>query len=263
MEKIILVVCSTTSNNAVDFACYLSDISHAKLIGYSFKMNEEETNVLQTRSMLNTDTGDSDSPEMSISEKKSTTSVMQTFEDACEARGIKASIRYTEGPVLNNIIPESRFADLIIVDATAPFLQKLLVSAQCPVIVAPRHCTSINEVVFCYDGSRSAIFAMKQLIYLLPELGDKKATIVHMGVTTIPHVEKKSLASWLSRHFECITITTLKDNTAETLSDFLQNRQEALVVMGAYGRNLLSRLIKHSYADQLIKAPAHTIFITH
>ncbi|RBL91398.1 hypothetical protein [Chitinophaga flava] len=251
MEKILLVMCGAApSNSAVDFACYLSDISHSKLVGCFYKDKETAINAVTKRKMAHAG-DDWDSPETFA--ENIPISSMQTFEDTCGARGIPAAVKYMEEPTLDNILAESRFADLMIVDAPQgnvfPFLQKLLSSAQCPVIIAPRSCTAIDEIVFCYDGSPSAVFAMKQLIYLLPELGEKKATIVHIGTTSIPEEEKKNLAGWLSRHFACSTITTLKDNTTATLSDFLQKKQETMIVMG----DLLSGLI----------TPAHPVFITH
>jgi len=53
-------------------------------------------------------------------------------------------------------------------------------SAQCPVVIAPSANTVVDEIVFCYDGSPSSLFAMKQFTYLLPELTDTKGTIVQV-----------------------------------------------------------------------------------
>ncbi|MFD2872923.1 hypothetical protein ACFS5N_10625 [Mucilaginibacter ximonensis] len=51
---------------------------------------------------------------------------------------------------------------------------KILNSAECPVIIAPHHTQPINKVLFAFDGSSSALFSIKQFTYLLPELSDAK-----------------------------------------------------------------------------------------
>lgn len=267
MEKILLVMCGTApTKNALDFACYLSDMTRSRLTGFFF-----ETAVYAMEPEWEEAGSRGKGMTQHVMEVKSH---IQGFEQVCENRGIPASVRYLEDNIAESIIEESRFADLIIADATvsihsktqegpSPLLQRLLVAAQCPVIIAPSSPTPIHEVVYCYDGSASAVFAMKQLTYLLPELGEARATVIQINDEDIPAGERKQLSNWLSRHFETSDIVNLKGKSEQVLFDFLLKKQHALVVMGAYGRNMVSRLFRHSHADLLIRTLAYPLFITH
>ncbi|MBO9729685.1 MAG: universal stress protein [Chitinophaga sp.] len=273
MEKILLVMCGAApTKNALNFACYLSDITRSRLTGIFFDNENyvsdplltEENEMLYSEGVI---------PAQSLKAEGITTH-MRTFEETCELKGIQASVKYLESNVPEDIIAESSFADLIIADAAisclpgtqeapSPLLQQLMANAQCPVIIAPAAFTRINEVVFCYDGTPSSVFAMKQLSYLLPELGDAKATIVQVNNEDIPTAERKRIITWLSRHFESSDIVTLKGKSEPALFDYLLKKQDTLVVMGAYGRSIVSRLFKRSHADLLIKTLAYPLFITH
>lgn len=268
MEKILLVMCGgAPTKSALDFACYLSDMTRSRLTGCFF-----ETAIYETEPELET-VGSSNEKRRSYHAVE-LKSYISGFEQTCENRGIPVSVRYLENNIAESIIAESRFADLIIADAAisgnsqkqespSPLLQHILANAQCPVMIAPSSFSPIQEVVYCYDGSPSAVFAMKQLSYLLPELGEAKATLVQINDEDIPGGEKKHILSWLSRHFETSDIVTLKGKSEQALFDFLLKKQHALVVMGAYGRSMVSRLFRHSHADLLIRTLAYPLFITH
>ncbi|MDQ0110218.1 hypothetical protein SAMN05660909_05510 [Chitinophaga terrae (ex Kim and Jung 2007)] len=273
MEKILLVMCGATpTKNALNFACYLSDLTRSRLTGLFFNKEhfsqEPAVNVLSEA----TATGKIFIPQTIKTE--TIEGYMRAFEQVCENKGIPASVKYLEDSIPENIIAESEFSDLIIADASvsgisktqdapSPLLQHLLKSAQCPVLIAPSSFTPINEVVFCYDGHPSSVFAMKQLSYLLPEFGETKATVLQVNDSDIPTVERKRIINWLSQHFESSDIVTLKGGGEQTLFDYLLKKKSALIVMGAYGRSMVSRLFRHSYADLLIKTLPYPLFITH
>ncbi|HEY9258568.1 universal stress protein [Chitinophaga sp.] len=277
MEKILLVMCGAApTKNALNFACYLSNMTRSKLTGFFFE-NENYAAEPELKIVSGMPYAES-IPNSHLREHAGkldkTAYHMRDFELICENKGISASIKYLEDNILENIIEESRFADLIIADAAvsyisktqeapSPLLQDLLATAQCPVIIAPSSFTPVNEVVFCYDGSPSAVFAMKQLTYLLPELGEAKATVFQMSDEEMPAAKRKRMMTWLSHHFESSDIITIKGNSDQVLFEYLLKKQHALVVMGAYGRSMVSRLFRHSHADLLIKTLAYPLFITH
>lgn len=273
MEKILLVVCGTSPTlNAINFACYLSGITRSRLTGFFFEKNTYADSPGIKKIYAESIT--SRNPLDDNRHTQKTADYIRLFEETCDEKGIPASAKCINGPILEHIIEESRFADLIIADATvsdisktqeapSPFLQELLGSAQCPVIIAPSSFTPIEEIVFCYDGSPSSIFAMKQLTYILPELGETRATVVQIKDEEIKGEERKRISNWLSKHFEYADITNIKGSSEKALTDYLLKKQHALVVMGAYGRNIVSRLLRHSHADLLIKTLAYPVFITH
>ncbi|HEY8918141.1 MAG TPA: universal stress protein [Chitinophaga sp.] len=197
---------------------------------------------------------------------------MSAFINACDKRGLIVSARYLEGPLMESLIEESRFADLLITDAAlgaatkqlpGTLLKQLLMSAKCPVIIAPALRSTISEIVFCYDGSDAALFAMKQFTYLLPELNEARGTVVQVKNDGLPADEKGMIASWLSNHYAYSDVVTLKGEPGNELFTYLLKKRHALVVMGAYGRSLLSNFLQHSQADLFIQSLTYPIFITH
>lgn len=278
MEKILLVMCGAApTQSALNFACYLADMTRSRLTGFFFEKEHytSEPALKQVYGMPYVESVTSGGLPEHYLKAERIEDHMRLFEYTCESKGIPASIRYLEDNIIESLINESRFADLIIADAAVSYisktqetpsalLQHLLAAAQCPIIIAPSSSfTPVNEVVFCYDGSPSAIFAMKQLTYLLPELGESKATVIQISEEDIHADEKKRITTWMSRHFENSDFVTLKGKTDQALFDYLLKKQQALVVMGAYGRSIVSRLFKHSHADLLIKKLAYPLFITH
>lgn len=277
MEKILLVVFgSAPAANALEFACHLSGISRSKLAGYFFESRQYADHpVMKTvYGMPYVETIVSrDIPEDDVKRRKMEEHI-RLFQSTCEQKGIPATVHYLQEPVMEELIAESRFADLIIVDAAASytldnkeepttFVKDLLAGSQCPVIIAPAANTAVEEIVFCYDGSPSALFAMKQFTYLLPELTDTKGTIVQVKKGELPPEEKKRATAWLSRHFNYTDYVLLKGEPEDELLTYLLKKKYIMVVMGAYGRNLVSRFFKHSHADLLIKTLAYPVFITH
>jgi hypothetical protein len=185
--------------------------------------------------------------------------------------------------VLNNskrnaaygILEESRFADLVIIQPTLSFekrleeapttlVKEMLANAECPVLVAPQNLTGIEEIVFAYDGSRSAVFAIKQFTYLFPELSDKKAIVLQVNKDdSLPVTEKEKLGKWLRMHYSGIGFQVLKGKASEELYGHLLGKQNTIVVMGAFGRSWLSGLFKPATAGLLLKTINLPFFITH
>jgi hypothetical protein len=81
----------------------------------------------------------------------------------------------------SELLAESRYADLLIVDAQtsferqyegipSDFARQILKESECPVVIAPQTFTEIDEIVFAYDCSASSMFAIKQFTHLIPRI---------------------------------------------------------------------------------------------
>jgi hypothetical protein len=143
-------------------------------------------------------------------------------------------------------------------------VKEILTSARCPVIISPASHSPVEEVVFCYDGSPSSLFAMKQFVYLLSELDAVKGTVVQIkDDDEIPAEEKRMVMTWLNRHYNFADFIALRGSGEKDLLNYLGGKKNAIVVMGAYGRSMLSRFFRQSHADMLIKELAYPLFIAH
>lgn len=273
----LVILGSAPSANAIDFACYLSERARCRLIGFFFEHHQYKTvPAMQTvygmpyvETIIASDLPDHTARQKSLLDN------MQKFQDTCERKGIQATAKQIEIPVLEKIIAESQFADLIVADASvttgapskelpSPFLKELLAGARCPVVIAPVAHRPVEEIVFCYDGSPSSIFSMKQFTYLFPEMSEARGTVVRVTKDgEMPQAEETRIKTWLTRHYDYSDITVLKGNAEDELFSYLVEKKFAMIVTGAYGRNMVSRFFRQSHADHLIQTLTYPIFITH
>jgi Universal stress protein family len=279
MQKILFVSDGLKVDiHTVDFACYLSTLTKSRITGVFL-----ENLVANERAVLKNGYDatylewevDENSPEyqekMKLIEQNIT-----LFKEACAKREVSCDVYRDSGVPAREIIGESRFADLLIVDAETSFNRKyegnptefvkeILKKAECPVVIAPESFQRIDELIFCYDGSRSALFSIKQFEYLLPELlNSKKSILVEVNKENeMSIVEKHKIKEWFVQHYADLRFEILHGDIKDELFLYLLKKKNAFVVMGAYGRGMISQLFKRSTADKVLKTTNLPVFITH
>ena len=276
MEKILLAIDATNPDkNSLEFACYLGRLTKSKITGVFLEnLAAEERPVLkQVHEMASPGADeklDEHKAEVELVEKN-----IAFFKEGCVNREVNYRLHRDRGVPAHELIEESRFADVLVVDAETSFnkryegaptqlVKDILKKAECPVIIAPESFEAIDEVIFTYDGSSSSVFAIKMFTYLFPQLHDKKASIIRVseaGVWQDP--DKYKFREWLKEHYTDLHFEVLKGDTETELFEHLFKRKNMFLVMGAYGRNALSQFFKRSHADLLIKTVTQPIFIAH
>jgi hypothetical protein len=278
MEKILLAIDAENLNvNTLDFACYVGSLTNSKITGIFLENTRNEKasafTYLDGIPALDWEI-DSRFEQTQIKQKRIDIQI-GIFQNYCTKKGVRFEIHRDRGVPAKEMVYESRFADLMILDASTSFHKKLegsptefardiLKDAECPVLIAPEKISGIDEVIFTYNGTKSSVFAIKQFTFSFPELADKNAIVLQVneeGKWTGP--DKYNLKEWIQNHYSAIGFEALKGNTEDKLSEYLAGRKNAFVVMGAYGRSNLSRIFKPSQADALIKIMPHPIFIAH
>jgi nucleotide-binding universal stress UspA family protein len=198
------------------------------------------------------------------------------FHRACDAKGVKHKVHLDKGVPLQEVLRESAFADMIIIDshtsffslgdsAPNPFLKDLLADSYCPVLIVPHHYTYFDSATICYDGSPSSVYAAKMFSYLFPELNDMKTTVVSVNEQTGNHLKEGwNFKDLLHTRFSNIEYEVLHGNPEEELIKYLKEKAEnSIVVMGSYGRNAISRLLHQSLSNRVIKEVNVPVFIAH
>lgn len=197
------------------------------------------------------------------------------FKDGCEARSVRYSFKREAGDPVAAVIAESRYADVIVMDAVTSFddqaehtptafVRNVLTASECPSIIAPQHFERIDEIVFMYDGSRSSVFAARQFTYLFPQLDDKKVTVVNVdNGQQVPEKDSIAMHNWVKEHYSSTRFETPHGETSATMFNWLVTRKNVFVVAGAYGRSTLSRFFRESTAEMLIKTVTHAFFLAH
>jgi nucleotide-binding universal stress UspA family protein len=273
MEKILLAMDGYKQNTyAIDFACYLARMTHSRLTGVFLEgdqvsgepgfswLEEQEAIGAFSVGALATD------PVLKH---------VHQFREACLGREVSARVHRDRGVPVNDILLESRFSDLIVVDPETSFrkvekefpgrfIRDVLLAAECPVVVSPYQFESLDEVIFAYNGTSSSVFAIKQFTYLFPEFKQKKAIVVDVRKGEETAIEEQyKMTEWLSAHYLEVDFVLLKGDPSDELFGYLLERKNAIVVLGAYGRGVLSRFLKPSHASLLLRTINLPILIAH
>jgi hypothetical protein len=200
---------------------------------------------------------------------------IQKFNDACSQRNVLHAIHRDRGIPTPEIIEESRFADIVIIDpqtsfrkkfegAPTRFVKSVLENAECPVILSPENFEGIEKIVFTYDGGKSCVFAIKQFTHLFPQLTANPVTILQINSENDAAIHQKyKLKEWLKTHYDNIDIETLQGDPKYNLVEFVMNERNIFLVMGAYGKSILSQFFHVSHADLIIKTADVPLFIAH
>ncbi|PZR25560.1 MAG: hypothetical protein DI535_17900 [Citrobacter freundii] len=197
------------------------------------------------------------------------------FEEACVQAKIEYTIHHDRGFALQDLVHETTFADLLIIDMRetlehntqkppTDFIRELLIKTNCPVLIVPHLYRAIEQVVFLYDGESASVRALKSFHYAMPALIPFKMKTLFVNWTGVSnHVpDDHLLKEWMKRHHESVEYITLHGDPEEEIVNFLRQQKEtSLVVLGAYRRSRLSRWLKPSKADLLMRELRSVLFI--
>jgi hypothetical protein len=103
------------------------------------------------------------------------------------------------------------------------YMKEILHSTECPILLLPERSDLPGSIVLAYDGTPSAVYAIKQFAYLFPELSDIPTYLVFVN-------------SWIT------------------------GRENPWLVTGSYGRSELSQLC---FIAGMIREHKIPVFIAH
>src|ERR1043165_7928410 len=171
---------------------------------------------------------------------------IERFTNQCVESGIYFKVHVNKGVLLSELLHESTFADLIMIDTqtnlfnlndhkVSSVLKDLLIEASCPVLIVPKITKEIKNVFIAYDGSESSVLAMKMFSYLFPEWNELNTTILSVSKSSSNHLPKNSNIKDLSKqHFKNMKYKVLNGDASEVLIDYLKkNNEQSVVVMGS------------------------------
>lgn len=279
MKKILIAVDPFHLNQStLAFGCYLARLTKSRITGVFLENLEADREAVVSS---NTYEGtlieykvNKDSP--AYREKmKHVDEKIQYFKTYFENHGIITSIHEDKGIPIDEIIKETRFADLLVIDAEAgfstnnsevpgPLAKRMMAESECPVLIAPLTFEGIDEIVFSYNGGKSCMFAIKQFVALFSELQDLKITVVEVCETgDEPALYVLNFKEWMEARFTNIHYLLLSGPKDTELLNNLIERRKSLLIMGAYGRSAVSNFFRHSTADLVLKISSQPIFISH
>jgi hypothetical protein len=171
---------------------------------------------------------------------------------------------------------ECRFADLVILGSESfyknfgqeepnDYLKDALHAAECPVIVVPEKTSYPETNILAFDGSASSVFAIKQFAYLFPDLCQNKTLLIYAKNREegIQFPDEEYIEELAARHFSDLSLFKLDFNPRKYLANWLADKENAILVTGAFGRSFFSRLFKPSFVSEIINAHKVPVFIAH
>ncbi|SFW85222.1 molybdopterin-binding domain-containing protein [Chitinophaga sancti] len=275
MKKILFVADALDLHlENLDFAGYITGLAQSKLLAIFLENDESE---MRTDSMIRTAAVNAglNVTEEPISLKQHTCDTnIQRFKAACENKGIVCAVHRDRGNPLAELIVESRYADLILLnvgtsftanreDTPSDFVKDVLSHAECPVVIMPPSFEGINELVFTYDGKAASIHAIKQFTYLFPQFNDLKTVVISINPEDVGPEERYKFREWMHAHYNYLDFLSTEGNVEMGLVELLFERDKAFIVMGAYGRNMISNFLRPSHANSVIKVISEPVFIAH
>ena len=247
MKRILVAVdASNFKNSQIEFACYLARLTHSRLTGmfYHFQLETAKMEKLKAEVFA----GDAESQLDKEAQMEEYPKALALFKEFCSSREVNCDVHIDGEVPIEELIAETRYADLVVADPTITFTNKaevvptvfireLLARSECPVLVAPESFEWINEIVFAYDGSRSSVFAIKQFTYMFPELCTRRVLVVEVCEGEEHEVTaKENLSAWLHNNYTDIRYLVLYGKPKDELFGYLLEKDKMLVVMGSFGR---------------------------
>lgn len=275
MEKILLMMDGLDVNiNTIRFACYLSRLTHSKLTGIFIENPVEQEEITIARA----ETADTLVESIYVKKTREDNERIKEenihiFQDVVEQEDIETFIDADETLTTIDVVHKTRFSDILVIDGKAfqelyeevpnSFVKEVLQEAECPVVIAPEEFDSIDDIVFCYNGMKSSVFAMKQFTYLFPELRNKRVKVINLSSDQeISEDDEKAITGWLGYHYKDVEFTTLGNDALNAFFTYLLKKKNDFVVMGAYGKGLLAAFFE-TRAEERARTTRLPLFIAH
>ena len=215
-------------------------------------------------------------PDIYESEVDEHQNAAQTFRAFCDKEDIKYQVHMDTGQMtVTAIVEESRFADLLIInnekfyeylgnDSSNPTLKDALHRAECPVLILPERFDFPERIVLAYDGSASSVFAIKQFIYLFPELTSLDVILSYSSTDVDADIPKAPLLQeLLSGRFRNVIYHKAAELPKKLFEKIETEDKRTLVVSGSFGRSMPSQFFKKSYVAEILNRHQLPLFIAH
>lgn len=278
MKKIIAAFDGLDFSNAtLQYAVEFSKLIKAHLVGVF--LEDFTYHGYRFADVLSSEGGVSDEKIKKLDErdKQLRDSAVDRFENTCRQENINFNTHRDRNIALQELLSESIYADLLIVnkketfnrfDRQTPtvFLSDLLADMQCPVLIVPDYHKPVEKIILLYDGEPSSVFAVKMFSYLMPTLRNHQVEVLTIKDEDSPLSLPNSrlMKEFMKRHYPSAGFVIEKGDAEDGILKYLRVQKEnVLVVLGAYQRGRVSRWFKPSMADRLMRHLTIPLFIAH
>jgi hypothetical protein len=199
------------------------------------------------------------------------------FADTCKQSGIAFKLHHDTNIAVQDLLHETVFADLLIIDGSESFthyeevnptrfIRDVLSNTQSPVLLVPHAFHKVEKVVVLYDGATPSVYAFKMFTYLMTNYAYLPLEVLCIKpMESNMHLpDNKLMKELVGRHSTQPIYTILHGlPEVEVINHLSKTKENVLVVMGAYRRTMLSRWFRSSLADAIVKELNVPLFIAH
>ncbi|MBX9781763.1 MAG: universal stress protein [Chitinophagaceae bacterium] len=264
------------SRSTREYAIHFAKQSGAHLVGI-FLDDPSYTSYKIYELAVKEGSGETKLKQLDAKDTQTRATAAEDFKKACEKEGIHFTIHKDRNIAIQELKHETIYADLLIIDGNETFthyteslptrfIRDLLGDTQCPVLVVPEKFKSVDKIVILYDGEPSSVHAVKMFSYMMPFLKHLPVEVISVKSpgNSLHLPDNKMMKEFMKRHFPKAVYTVLKGLAEEEVMNYLKNEKEnAMVVLGAYRRSAVSRWFRQSMADVLMKNVKLPLFIAH
>lgn len=200
---------------------------------------------------------------------------VKEFEKICDQEKIKFKVRHDRNTALQELLTESIYADILVIDRKetfcqneekmpGSFLRSTLNNMECPALVVPSSFKAIHKLVFLYDGGPSSVHAFKAFCYLLNAFHGLSLEIVTVKqALNYPDLSGKYLLNeWVKKYFPTVAYKVLQGDPETAIVQYAKTQKSnSLFILGARQRGMLSHWFRESMADVLIQNVKAPLFI--
>jgi hypothetical protein len=276
MEKILVIIDPLKTNrNLLDFALYVAQLTRSAITGLFIERAVSDRLMEKDLHGFPISFTENETVKNRLAIKAEIEEILSEFERKCVDRWIPFVVHRDYGVPIDDVVAESRFADLMLIDAgiepeeksertPTAFVREILRKSECAVILAPVHRVDIHEIIFCYDGSRNAMHAIRQFTCFFPQFKDKKLIILEVTKDGKGDRQaEKRFIEWVGNHYTQFQHKKKNGIIRQILFDSIFKKENIIIVMGSFGRNALSVFLKKETAEPLVKMTTQPVFVAH
>lgn len=259
-----------------DYALYLSKLTSAHLVGLFLDDPTYSSHKIYD-AITQEGIAENKIKEYAVEDAELRKKAADDFEEHCRNNKLEHSIHHDHHVASVDILHESNFADLLIINTKETFthytekiptrfIKDVLSSSKCPVLLTPSKFHTIEKIVLLYDGEPSSVYAIKMFSYILPQLKfiETELLCINAPTSDLHLPDNKLIKEWMKKHFADAQFTVIKGwAEEEILKQIKQTKENTLIVIGAYSRGLISNWLKNSMANVLMKEINFPMFIAH
>lgn len=277
MKKIIAAFDGLKYNEATaEYAINIAKQSNAHLVGIF--LDDLIYHSYRFKDLIEGDeVSDKKLKQMDEKDKATRKHAIDLFKKKCEHASLEFSVHHDKNVAVKDLLRESVYSDLLVLSKKenftmyhekfpSDFIRDVLADVQCAVLVVPEKYKPLQSLIFLYDGDPSSVYAIKMFCYDLATLNHLPAKVLSVKPLdqSLHLPDGELMKEFMKRHLPKAEYIVLKGEAENTIITYLQQqKEEALVVLGAYQRGRVSRWFKPSMADVLMKNTNLPLFIAH